>query len=610
MTAIETTLMESSASNEKSKPHSFRFPLIDVCVILLCVSGAAVSVNLFRLDLFQAIALHNKKPMGTVTVKYNNVQRRFSDRVLWSRLAVESPVYSGDLIRTAGYSAATLHISDNDIDINENTLIRIRAADDGEGRIIIDINSGSLNITGGANNSVKTGVTLNVMGRTAAPQAGTTMSASVEENGMTIQVNEGNVIITGEGGQSQSLAAGDNFTLDTGGVEQKPPAAVVTLPRPNARYIKNSAEQALNIRFAWNVVNIDQTQLLRLDIAADRNFTRFARTIEGVGFTNTALNAGTWHWRLLYQDTVLNAGRFTIVDAALSAPASPIQDSLFRYRDTPPAVRFEWQPAAAASYYILQAGLAPDFSNPLITRQTAVASCVEPVAQAGTWYWRVKPVFSALYEGSADFSPAASFRIERIDEAAAATADNPAGQVSLPASVEMRISPSVTLALPELEPAVVPEQPVTKPAAATRRRTDPPPKPATPPPALLPAVQNLLPAAGQRIKFEDVRTKRRIDFSWSPVEGANAYIFTLYQQSGDGGRRQVIQTEPLKKTGWTLDKLALLDRGTFVWQVEAVTTNRSGRIERRGKIAENTFIVDIPLSGNLEIEDIGAFYGL
>ncbi len=90
----------------------------DVFVIVFCVSGAAFSLNLFRLDLFQSIASQNKKPMGAVTVKYNNVQRRFSDRVLWSRLTVESPVYLGDLIRVAEYSSATLNINDGVVDIN------------------------------------------------------------------------------------------------------------------------------------------------------------------------------------------------------------------------------------------------------------------------------------------------------------------------------------------------------------------------------------------------------------------------------------------------------------------------------------------------------------
>jgi len=416
MSAAETVSTEKNDSNANlpQKPYQRKW-FADVFVIVFCVSGAAFSLNMFRLDLFQSIASQNKKPMGAVTVKYNNVQRRFSDRVLWSRLTVESPVYSGDLIRVAEYSSATLNINDGVVDINENSLIRIRASSDGEGRIVIDLSSGSLSITG--SDAVDSGIALNVMGRVIAPSAGATLSASAGESGMTLQVNKGSVIITEEDGQSRSMEAGEALILDTEGVERAAPAAVVTLPRPNARFIKNSAEP-LNIRFAWNVINIDQRQPLRLEIAAGPNFTRIVRTAEGIDFSNVALGAGIWYWRLSYQDAVLSSGQFTIADAAMSAPASPIQDSQFSYQENMP-VRFEWQPVEGVSYYILEAGLTPDIIYPSITRQTAIASCVESNMEAGNWYWHVKPVFSSLYEGATAFSQVSSFRIEKIDEPAA-----------------------------------------------------------------------------------------------------------------------------------------------------------------------------------------------
>jgi hypothetical protein len=422
MSAAETALTEKNNSNENSpqKPDKRKW-FADVFVIVFCVSGAIFSLNLFRLDLFQSIASQNKKPMGTVTVKYNNVQRRFSDRVLWSRLTVKSPVYHGDLIRVAEYSSATLNINDGIIDINENSLIRIRASSDGENRAVIDLNTGSLSITGSDN--ADSTVALSVMGRVIAPTAKATVSASAGENGIKLQVNEGSVIITGEDGQSRSMEAGEALFLDTKGVEQAAPAAVVLQPRPNARFIKDSAEP-VNIRFTWNVINIDQQQPLRLEIAAGPNFTRIVKTAEGVNSSNAVLGAGTWYWRLSYRDTVLSSGQFTIIDAAMSAPVSPIKDNI-DYRENMP-IRFEWQPVEGASYYILEAGLTPDIINPSITRQTAIASFVESNMEAGNWYWHVKPVFSSMYEGAAVFSQVSSFNIEKSDKPAvvAQAADN------------------------------------------------------------------------------------------------------------------------------------------------------------------------------------------
>jgi len=419
MSAAETALTEKNNSNVNSpqKPERRKW-FADAFVIIFCVTGAAFSFNLFRLDLFQSIATQNKKPMGAVTVKQNNVQRRFSDRVLWSRLTVDSPVYLGDLIRVAEYSAATLNINEGIVDINENSLIRIRASSDGEGGVVIDLGSGSLSITGSdaADSGGATGVALSVMGRVVAPTAGATMSASAGENGMKLQVNEGSVIIKDKDGQSRSMGAGEALFLDTKGVEQAAPAAVVMLPRPNARFIKNSAEP-LNIRFAWNAINIDQQKPLRLEIASGSNFKRIVQTTEGIDSSNAALGAGTWYWRLLYQDTVLSSGQFTVTDAAVTAMNSPILDS--DYQENTP-IRFEWLPIEEASYYIIEAGLTPDIKNPLITKQTSIASYVGSNMKAGTWYWRVKPVFPSSYEGAADFSKTSSFKINEP------VVDNPA----------------------------------------------------------------------------------------------------------------------------------------------------------------------------------------
>jgi hypothetical protein len=93
------------------------------------------------------------------------------------------------------------------------------------------------------------------------------------------------------------------------------------------------------------------------------------------------------------------------------------------------------------------------------------------------------------------------------------------------------------------------------------------------------------------------------------VQGANAYIFTFYQQTANG-RRQIISRPPENRTGWTLDDLSTLDSGTFVWQAEAVNRGPTGVIEQRGSIGEGSFIIDIPpRPGRVQIEEPGTLYG-
>jgi hypothetical protein len=570
------TLMESDNTGQKFRLHNFRFLLIDACVILFCVSGAVFSLYMFNVNMYQSSASINKKQMGIVEYKSNNVQRRFSDSFLWSRLSVKSPIYLDDTVRVAENSSAELYIKENNntIILKANTIIRINYS-------VFDLDSGTIIITNRGIN----GKEYTINGNLIMLDAGSTLISTSKNGVTTIQIIN-SASITDKDGRKHNFEKGGNLTPGAKDIEQKP-SAVVTQPRPDARFIK-TGDEPLNIRFAWDT---DPQQPLRLEIAADLNFTRSTKTFEGVVDSASAdLVAGKWHWRLSHQDTVLGAGQFTIVDAAVSALVSPIQNILYRYWGNPPSIRFEWRPVGSASYYEFEAGLTPDLLKPITAEKTEVASFVKTGMQEGTWYWRVKPVFSNLYENkdSSVFSPVSSFSIEKI--------------IRPESEKESRVIP--VLPAPPSKP--VPESvSAPAPASASASASAPAPKPVTPPPVLLPGARNLRPVAGQRFTIDDLRTKRQIDFSWSPVEGANAYIFTLYHQSG-AARRRIIQTEPPNKTEWTLRNLSILEQGkeTYVWEVEAVNKNSNGGIVRHGRKSESSFIIDIPPLSKPEIKDI------
>jgi hypothetical protein len=124
---------------------------------------------------------------------------------------------------------------------------------------------------------------------------------------------------------------------------------------------------------------------------------------------------------------------------------------------------------------------------------------------------------------------------------------------------------------------------------------------------VLPEPLNRLPPQGHRIGFEQLNESGSIDFTWSEVSGANAYIFTLFQNVS-GGRRQIIRGQPRNYTRWTLENIAALGNGTFIWQVEAVNITAAGTIMQRGRIVENSFVIDIPRPGQVQMEDPGTRY--
>ncbi|MCL2230425.1 MAG: FecR family protein [Treponema sp.] len=462
------------------EPVKTGFRFRDLSVVILCLFIFAYSLNLFWNDLFNTINLQNVDPVGTITIRNNTVQRRLSDRVIWDRLILESPVYLGDLIRVAEMSSATLNIGGSQLDIGENTLIRIQPSADGEG-VQIELSSGSVGITV-TEESVNQGfrpLSLNMNGRIIETTAGTSITASASDEGTAIQVNEGSVIFT-DGDTIIEMAEGEKMAQDSEGTQITLPSLVVMQPHFNANYEK-SAMQGVNVSFAWNRLHFKDDDTIRLEIAADRNFSRDLSVYNNLDSSRVSLekimDAGNWNWRFIYEGEVMASGRFTVIEK----------------------------------------------EEPVIIQRT--------------------------------------------------------------------------------EPVIVAQEPA--PPETIVQETPLPPPPAVLPPLSVPL--NRMPASGHVFGIEQIRSARNIVFSWSGVQGANAYIVTIFRQS-DAGRRQ-INREIVTGTNWTLSDLSILERGAFVWQVEAIYRNTYGSIERRGRQGDNYFTMDVPAPRPVQKNDPGVLYG-
>jgi len=503
---------------------------IDIAIVVIFLFIALVSIDLFRRDLSRTFRLQNEEPVGTVVVKRNIVQRRLGDRVLWDRLAKESPVYYWDLIRVADLSDAVLIINDNSISLHENTLIRIIPSSDGP---MILLTSGALSLAAGEES---TGLTINVNGQQIRTEPGTYLNTSVSESGeLNYQIIE-------------------------------------------------SADQ----------------------IARE---TRSSQLI------------------------------------------SPAVNSVIRYNNNLPSLNFQWTEAEDAALYIIEISALPDFSNTRVQRQTTSVFYVDSSLEDGLWYWRVKPVMPSVFSGQSEFSAPSFFRIERTEvtaneisisqwlametpttqvphevpaqfvpenftimeapavmvSAASQTTDAAqTAQTAQTANTAQSVSPAARTTVQPDAAAQPPSRPVTpaQPAAQARPVIASPPEA---PPELLPAAQNLRPLNRTVFGYTELRSQRVITFSWTSVQGANAYIFTLYNQMSDGMHEVVTAT--VTNTGYTLSNLQLLDKGIFFWKVEPVRTARGNAIERRGNTAESYFTIDFPAPRPVQIEESGILYG-
>jgi len=470
-----------------------KFRPLDLFIIVIFLSGAFVSVDMFRRDLLNTFSLQNVEPVGTVIIKKNTVQRKLADRIIWDRLINESPVYIGDLIRVADVSAATLNILNNSIELEENTLVRIMPAADGEG-FHIELTQGSIAVF----SEIGAGkITLNAGGREVDIQPGTVISAVVNENRMP-------------------------------------------------------------------VVEVTQT------------IEEFVRIRDSVP-------------REIPVPTLI----------------SPAANSNIKYQENKPAMNFQWTPIEEAVSYVLEVSDKPDFSGALIQKVSSTEFASDSSLDEGTWFWRVTPVFPPVFTGTTVRSTTGFFSIEKTEEEkiipVMSVADwlmQQAPSMEIPSIVPFEIVPVHLVKVePEPEPEAAPIVPDVIPAAAVT--------PPAPPPRLS-APQNMRPARGTKIDQTQLINQRSISFTWAPVQGANAYNFTLYHQTASG-RRQIVRTTTTVPN-YTLNNLRLLDRGTFIWQVEAVN-NQRGVTQRRGEVVENLLTIEFSDVTPIQIEDTGILYG-
>jgi len=409
---------------------SSKLRFVDFFVLVFFISTAFLGLYLFRQDLMRTFDMRDVEPAGIIVVRNNIVQRRHDDRVLWDRIFVDSYVYPGDLIRAADLSSAAIDIANNEIFLNENSLIRIQASmDGGAGPFQVELREGNISVTSSIESM---GIMLNVMGNQVHSMSGSVLDITADDEGVAVQVNEGTVELIHEG-QSREIAEGAMVTFDTEGVERIVPSVVVRRPWNNARYLKSSRDR-LAVDFEWSRVNIDADEKLRLEIARDINFRSGYRSIDGLdNSAQVTFDTGLWYWRLSYGDTQLRRGWLSVVDSSGPALISPVTGSVFRYQagasENLPQLRFQWAEKDEASRYMIQISNTQDFSSVLITRESSSASLMLSELDQGTWYWRVRPIFSAIYNGETSFSQTGSFRIERTAEPVTRAVEIPAAAI-------------------------------------------------------------------------------------------------------------------------------------------------------------------------------------
>ncbi|MCL2480484.1 MAG: hypothetical protein FWF38_02095 [Spirochaetaceae bacterium] len=402
---------------EKRKNTKFR--AIDIIVIIVCISGIVLNIVLFWKDLNRTLTKLYEEHIAVVSYKYKAAQRKFLDRVLWDRLRQESPVYNGDIIRTAELSEARITFLDGQyIELLENTLAQIFWD---KKEILIDFAGGDINI----NSHVGSNAVVLASGNNRVEVAsGGVLNARTNSSNqaLNIMLLEGSGSITSSSGEIQSINAGSALSFLQDGTQDVMPMVAVLSPVPGTQVL-NSSHEDFPINFIWKANNFGDGEFVYIEISKESSFNRmvYSSEVRDVTETEVMLSSGAYWWRIYpssfrnSENNIKNAasGRLTINYAPSPRLISPVENYVYAYRAKLPAVRFLWTGTERAAAYRLDVANNPRMENPVVSRQLYDLSLVLSTLEEGTWYWRVTPLYPADFLGSSYPPSVSSFVINK-----------------------------------------------------------------------------------------------------------------------------------------------------------------------------------------------------
>jgi hypothetical protein len=528
--------------------------------------------------------------------------------MLWDRLQKTAPVYSGDFIRTAEDSEAAIVLIDGDTvtELGENTIIRIGAVK-GTEESRIELLGGNVSLTAGSGGTV-----LASGNDSLVLAAGSSVSAASGEGDFAFRVNQGSTVFTGSEGTVKTFQAGESSAPAGSGLLTETGSAAETSALPDGTGVETDAppapppprliapaegevfpydeasgqatgeESPPEISFRW-AADSDDDRIIVLYIfeAADNPAMENAAIkipVSGKRIVLPRPEKGRWYWRV----TPVYAGALT---AAASVTGS------FLIGETVPATEKTAAEQAAAERIAAEQAASQRIAAEQAAQQAAAA---EHIATERAAAERIAAEQAAKQAAAAERAVAERVAAER------AAAERIAAE---------RVAAQRAAAERATAERIAAERVAAQRAAAERIAAE---RAAAPPPLPPPREMRLENAYengngnGPVLGTTQLRTNRSITFNWDPVPNAVGYVFSLYQETG--GPRRRIYTVEVETATYTFDKLSLLERGNFVWTVEALWRARDGTA-RQGDAAESRFVIDIPELKRHELPETGNLYG-
>ncbi len=374
----------------------------DVFTVIFCLVGALMSISVFYDSFNRTLTKIDEEPIAVITFKYNSAQRKLSDRILWDRVKQDTPVYNGDIIRTADLSEATIRFLDgNTINLYEKSLVQVFYSDSGAN---IDFSAGEISIN---TTTSSPGLNLTSEGNSISLEADTILIANIDAEivdgqvdsassvPLVLQVSEGVATITEDNQLAELVvSAGEAVIVAESGIVQGRPSVSVISPTPNAKYLRQMNESAI-VEISW-VVPSDAVEQYVFELSRQKSFSRLEQRQDVTDISSLKLNLtdGLWYWRIYSSEPEDGrTGKFRVIESVATELIRPTQNEQIGYTSLLPTVRFVWSDNKYAAEWKLEVSDSESMQDPVVSQIIGRTSSVINTLGEGKWYWQVTPIY-------------------------------------------------------------------------------------------------------------------------------------------------------------------------------------------------------------------------
>lgn len=322
-----------------------------VVVLLFCGAAIAGLVHLLMRELSpRRQGTGDKEVVAKLSYSLNTVQRKFNKEVLWDEVALETPLYKRDSVRTAEGSEAKIIFEDGtEVALSENSLIVLDRSND---KVALEFLKGNVFAKGGS----KAG---SVEIQTSKGKV--TVAGGAEQGELSLKGGASGVELTVEKGSAQvqtatgmaSIGENEKGELSQSGMTKTKILIFPDLPIQNAKIVttKNDAM----IPFDWHV---DDAALgnaqTKLQVATDEKFKSLAYERPARSKAQISLKEGNYYWRVVakgdkgvwFEGEARNLRVIKHTSVALEFPPPGYVTEYFQEQ---PHLRFSWKVPGKAS---------------------------------------------------------------------------------------------------------------------------------------------------------------------------------------------------------------------------------------------------------------------